>query len=551
MQDTTGYGVGWSNNNDSSDIESVCGDYPAFSGCNKLQIYKSFNCDSDYNVKRRNMQIQRFTVGILIILLASCQPYNPGDERVNAPEEFLPIRGEIIQLVKEGVISSFAVAVVQGNDIIWKESFVLDNDTTVLSGGDAVFPLASLTKTMSATVMLMLVEEELLSLEDPLEKYLPGQVKYFGRECPTIRELLNMTAGIPHGWVSFNTEGRFASLNNKEIMRYYGISVFPAGIYEYSNYAFGLVEAIIENVTNSSYEQVLKEKLFNPLGMNNSYVTPAPKNHAYKDSLLTSKYASMFLPSGAAGVYSSLSDLIRYAQLHLGQKDESILSAESLYSLHYDKIYPYTISSLGWGSISLDDSTTWLITNGSFPETANSHLTLIPEKEIAVICLANRDFQSSADIMAIRIADVLAPEFASKAFAKIEAYEANMNNEFKPDSIGGYISWTGSMNINETKIPVEFRYQTDTLFFSFNRGQWNSVKNVVIDHQSIIHGDVSLSLANPLTGEIEDIRGSINLLYNEDSMQGYLSAYFSEEDSYNMAIPYYLEFNRSRPESIE
>jgi CubicO group peptidase (beta-lactamase class C family) len=426
--------------------------------------------------------------------------------------------------------------------VIWKETFRQEKDTlTFLSGSDAVFPLASLTKSMSATVVMKLVEKGQVSLEDPVEKYLANQFANNAGRSTTLRELLNMTGGIPHGWITFDTGTSVSTLTNEQFLKEYSMSVFPKGVYEYSNYAFGLVEAILERATGKSYDRIMQEELFEPLGMNHSYIPGAPMSTPNRvDPHGNNRPAATFYPSGAAGTHSTVSDMIRYAQFHLGNTDPSMLSTASLHQMHFEKIYPTTLTSLGWGSIPLDDSLTWLISNGSFRESANSNLTIIPSEKIGVICLADRDYQSSADVMAVRIADVLLPGFADKAFGIIEAYEAGNRGELLLDG-ADYSAWEGFIRTGEKENPIGFLYRGDSLFVSSDQEEWQPVRNVVMDQQSIIRGNITLPLENPISNQTVLCPGNMNLLFQDQKMQGYFSANFREDDQYYLALPFYIE----------
>ncbi len=478
---------------------------------------------------------------LLPILLISCQSQVQKELPIIAPKGFEPIRNEIIQLVKEGKTPSFSVAVLQDGNIIWKEVFERTTDTSTVSIlSNAQYPIASLTKSMSATALLKLVEKGQISLDDPIEKYLPKTIDYYGRKSSSIRELLNMTAGIPHGWMFFNSNSSYASFSNDNLLENYSMAVFPKGIYEYSNYAYGIVEAIIEKVSDKTFAQVLQEEIFDPLGMNNSFITPTSTNKLENFNTVNELgHSSKFFPNGGAGVYSTLSDLILYARLNLKELNESIISYNTLDKLHYGKIYPSTLTAMGWGSIPLGDNLNWLVSNGSFPNSANSNLTIIPENKIAVICLANRDYQSTADIMAIKIADILVPGFANKAFEKMENYESADGKELKME-INNYNAWQGVMKHGKTEIPIDLTYKNDSLYIAFDNGERQSIKYATIDHQSIIRGSLTISLKNPITKQVEESKGNINLLITENKLQGYFSARFIKEGVFDLALPYYM-----------
>jgi len=480
---------------------------------------------------------------VVLIMLTACTSRTKENPPIPAPHNFSSIRNEIIHLVKDGKTPSFSIAVLQNGKILWQEAFEqLDDTSSVSISSNAQFPLASLTKSMSATVLLKLVENQQVSLDDKIHKYLPNQINYYSRKNSTIRELLNMSAGIPHGGMSFNSESSFAKMENDSLIsNIYGMTVFPSGIQEYSNFSYGIIESIIEKITNKPYALVLKEELFEPLGMKNSFIEPTQSNKLKNNSVKSDKvFSSKFLPSGAAGVYSTLSDLILYARLNLNEIEESLISQKTLNKLHYEKINPASMMALGWGSISLGDNLTWILSNGSFPNSANSNLSIIPEHNIAVICLANRDYQSKADIMAIKAINVLIDGFADKAFAKMEDYDSadSKNLSFENSS---YDIWEGTLKSSLVVEPIKFMFESDSLFVSYKNSKWQFIEYARMDHQSIIRGQMKIPLINPITKQLEQTTGAINLLIGKDELEGYYSASFSNKNVVFLELPFYIK----------
>jgi hypothetical protein len=62
-----------------------------------------------------------------------------------------------------------------------------------------------------------------------------------------------------------------------------------------------------------------------------------------------------------------------------------------------------------------------------------------------------------------------------------------------------------------------------------------------MDQQSIIRGNITLPLENPISNQTVMCTGSMNLLFQDQKMQGYFSANFREDDQYYLALPFYIE----------
>jgi len=104
-----------------------------------------------------------------------------------------------------------------------------------------------------------------------------------------------------------------------------------------------------------------------------------------------------------------------------------------------------------------------------------------------------------------------------------------------------YSTWQGVMKHGKTEIPIDLVYKSDSLHVAFDNGKWQSIKYATIDHQSIIRGGgLTISLKNPITKQIEESKGNINLLISENKLQGYFSAKFIKEDVFDLGLPYYM-----------
>lgn len=76
-----------------------------------------------------------------------------------------------------------------------------------------------------------------------------------------------MTAGIPHGWETFFSDEDFKKFSAAELVRTRGVIVLPPGeFYLYSNFAYGVLEAVIEKVSGKSYGEFVRSELFGPHG---------------------------------------------------------------------------------------------------------------------------------------------------------------------------------------------------------------------------------------------------------------------------------------------
>lgn len=398
----------------------------------------------------------------------------PRGQLVSTKSEcFSKVRSKIIAMVEKGEIPSMAVAIAQEGKILWKEAFgwaTLDNE--VRATFNTIYPIASLSKSLTATGIMVLVEQKKVELDDPVEEYIaPSRLTvYEGKASEvTVRRVLNMTSGVPHGYMVY--EDPFESPSLREFINRYGIAVFPPGeLYLYSNFSYAILQLVIESVSGQSYSNFMKSKIFNPLGMTQTSVG-LPNNMKY----VATKYAAdntavahnHFAPAAAGGIYSSVHDLIRYGMFHLGnhlEDQEQILDDDTLTTMHTakDENLPTAITALGWGSVTLDNNTVWILSNGGI-EGATSMLSLVPSANLAVACLSNVTARSRiTDKIAIEITNTLIPNFSKSVEAFMNQYESS--SSFKtyvpiPTLTG---SWEGKIIAQETDTPIKLFFHDNS-----------------------------------------------------------------------------------------
>ncbi len=146
---------------------------------------------------------------------------------------------------------------------------------------DALFWIASMNKPITATALMILVDEGKVKLDDPAEKYLPefkGQMRVAERSGDLlvlkkppkpvmVRNLLSHTSGLVG---RSPLEGKLDSLPLRDAAITYGLSPLkfdPGSQYEYCNPGINTIGRIIEVVSGDPYEKFLKDRLLDPLGM--------------------------------------------------------------------------------------------------------------------------------------------------------------------------------------------------------------------------------------------------------------------------------------------
>jgi D-alanyl-D-alanine carboxypeptidase len=212
-------------------------------------------------------------------------------------------------------------------------------ETGIPMGTEDKFPIGSTTKPFTAVTILKLAEEGKLSLEDTLDKWLPDSVisNVPDSKSITIRQLLNGKSGI-YDFLQAPLIEDIASNPTKqwtpfELVSYaYGKPRFSSELIEkfrctpnwcYPNTGMVLAGIIVEKATGSTYADVLRSRILNPLGMNNTFFVPQSENgggyvngYQYVDNNVTPYNVTGFnlsYASTAGGIVSNTQDVTRFA----------------------------------------------------------------------------------------------------------------------------------------------------------------------------------------------------------------------------------------------
>ncbi len=246
--------------------------------------------------------------------------------------------------------------VADNGKVIFRKGFGLANmEWNIPNEPDTKFRLGSLTKQFTATLILQLVEQNKINLEAKLSDYLPEYRKDTGSKV-TIHNLLSHTSGIPS---YTSVPGFFQNISRNpftvdDFIKKYAsgdLEFEPGTKFTYSNSGYFILGAIIEKVTGKRYEQVLKENIFDPVGMKKSgydhYGTIIDKRAAgyvktprgYENA----PYLDMTIPYAAGSLYSTVEDLFIWDQALYENK---ILSAKSK-----ELMFKPNLSDYGYGFV--------------------------------------------------------------------------------------------------------------------------------------------------------------------------------------------------------
>ncbi len=252
---------------------------------------------------------------------------------------------KINELMKELRIPGVAIGVYNSGDVSTQGYGVTNLDHPLPVDDDTLFQIGSITKTFVGTMTMILVEKGKLDLDEPIRTYLPD-FKVQDEEPTskaTLRHLFTHTAGWVGDWFPAGIDHGPDAVEHYVRTMVDDPQFTPLGEHlSYNNAGYNLAGRILEVVTGKVFSDLIKEMIFEPLGMTDTYILPW--------EMMTKRFASghastengvevidpWFIgrSSGpAGGIVSSVRDMIKYIKLHLGDGD-GLITKESLNALH-------------------------------------------------------------------------------------------------------------------------------------------------------------------------------------------------------------------------
>jgi CubicO group peptidase (beta-lactamase class C family) len=246
-----------------------------------------------------------------------------------------------------------SAAVARDGEIVWAEAIgVADVEAGREATTEDQYRIGSITKVVTAVCIMQLRDEGRLDLDDPLSAHITESA----HRGPTIRRMLSHLSGLqrePVGdvWVTMvmpTMEDVVASIGDAELV------LKPGEEWHYSNLAFALLGEIVQRLRGAPYPDVIRERVFEPLGMTRTTWTPtAPKAVGYMvapyDDTVTVEAEIESEGFGPAGqLWSTPSDLVRLGSF-LAKPSGDVLAAKTVDEMHAVQAMYDAQWTLGWG----------------------------------------------------------------------------------------------------------------------------------------------------------------------------------------------------------
>ena len=328
-----------------------------------------------------------------------------------AQDRFDGVRAIIRQQIADGSVPSVAVAVAQHGKIIWEQGFGWANrEERIPATANTMYSLASISKTMTATGLMTLVQAGKIDLDKPINDYL-GDAKLIARignaNDATVRRVANHSSGLPlHYQFFYSNEPYQKPSYDETILRYGNLVTIPGEHFQYSNLGYGIIGYVLARLSGESYPDFMRQAVFIKLGLTHTSVGVGPGLGPFQAIRYDNTGAPLppydFDHPGASAIYSSAHDLVRFGMFHL--KDHLPGQAQILTDASLDEMHKPTMKmpdnptmamaknpgyGIGWMSEDRADGYHIVWHTGRMPGVV-TYLVLVPSEDIAVVVLMNQ-----------------------------------------------------------------------------------------------------------------------------------------------------------------
>ncbi|MBL0183025.1 MAG: beta-lactamase family protein [Chitinophagaceae bacterium] len=294
-----------------------------------------------------------------------------------------------------------AVLVAENGKVIYKGAFGMANhEWKIPNTTDTKFMLGSVSKPITAMLMLIQVQKGLIDLDKTISDYIPEYSKKNGSRI-TIRQLLGHSSGMPNYDI---IKDFFPKISRQNFSREDYVKLFmdsalvfePGTSYYYSSWGYFMLGYIMERVTGRSYSQLMKEDIFDKLGMNSSgsyYHTQVVDKRAsgYDYSLggyTSGDFRDQSNTMGTGDLYSTVEDLFK---LHLAISNNTLINKKLTDEMFTPGIRPWRYG-FGWFNQNFKYTTTDSVFANYHLGTTEGFLSFlirIPSTNSLVVFLCN------------------------------------------------------------------------------------------------------------------------------------------------------------------
>ena len=335
--------------------------------------------------------------GIAALALALAVGAAPAVETTLSPPRIAAVEALIEDAMTRLGIPGLSAAVVTEQRLRWSGSFgSADLENFVPAKNTTVYRLASVTKPITATAVLQLVEAGKVDLDAPIQRYVPA---FPAKQWPvTVRHLLSHQSGI-RNWTDeeFHNTRHFATIGESLAVFMDDPLLFePGARTQYTSLGYNLLGAVVEGVSGKPFLEYLRERVFVPAGMDaargDDVLAIIPNRAAgYQRTsageLLNSPMSDTSNRTAGGGLVATAEDVARFAIAFQRGTLLKASTAQAAFGRQRTRDRRLTGYGLGW-IVAADAGGTEIYHTGGQPRVSTV-LYIVPRSGIAVVLLCN------------------------------------------------------------------------------------------------------------------------------------------------------------------
>lgn len=291
-------------------------------------------------------------IPLLLVVLTSISCTNTGKntEKEATIQTSMDVNAQSI--LSDSTITSVSIGILKDGIAYTSHYGELDAGKGNPPNDETIYEIASVTKTMTGTLVAQAVVDGKLNLDDDIRKHLNSDYPNFQykNEVITIKHLITHTSRLPANWTGFedalkkggdnvfqkiveigknyNEKKFFAQMENA------ALDTIPGVIYEYNNLAPNLMAHILENVYQKSFDELLNDFIFKKNGMTSTKIKLSEDEQSRLANGYSKRQLMPYMPiptwGAEGGIKSTTSDLIKYMSLQLDTTNTTILESHRL-----------------------------------------------------------------------------------------------------------------------------------------------------------------------------------------------------------------------------
>jgi CubicO group peptidase (beta-lactamase class C family) len=302
------------------------------------------------------------------------------------------------EIIQQGGVPGMSAAVGVNGELVWTEGFgFADLEQRVPATEATLFRIGSVSKSLTAAAVGLLVEQGLLDLDAPVQQYVPS---FPEKRWPiTTRQLAGHLSGIRHynGNEMYGDKHYDNVLDGLEIFENDTLLFEPGTRYSYSSYAWNLLSAVVESAAGKPFLQYMQERVFDVIGMqetsadhNDSIIPHRTRfyERARSGIVLNAPYVDNSYKWAGGGFIGTTADLVRFGMAHIDGGVLTPATLEVLWTSQHLNDGSATGYGIGW-RVGTDHYGRRVVSHAGGSIGGTAFLLLFPDDGVVVSTLAN------------------------------------------------------------------------------------------------------------------------------------------------------------------